>query len=155
MNEIKSLGSEGGAGNLVICEVLIMHIDESILNEDQTIDQRRLHHVARLGGDWYCRVDSSNLFQVAKPNVQLGIGMDVLPESLRKSKLLSANNLGQLANVHEMPVIDPSFDDDRLKQIISYYALNPDEMEAELHTYAKELLDEGRVEEAWQVLLTV
>jgi flavin reductase (DIM6/NTAB) family NADH-FMN oxidoreductase RutF len=155
VNEIKPLGSEGGAGNLVICEVLIMHIDESILKEDQTIDQRRLHHVARLGGDWYCRVDPSNLFQVAKPNVQLGIGMDALPESIRKSKLLTANNLGQLANVHEMPVINPAFDDDRLKQIISYYALNPEEMEAELHTYAKELLDEGRVDDAWQVLLTV
>src|SRR6187549_2393128 len=83
--EIKPLGTEGGAGNLVICEVLCMHIDESILDENNRIDQRKLHHVARLGGDWYCRVDESNLFKVAKPNMQLGIGVDALPETILKS----------------------------------------------------------------------
>ena len=152
--EVKPLGNEGGAGNLVIAEVLLMHINEAVLNDDKTmIDQTRLHHIARLGGDWYCKVDSSNLFKVEKPNIKLGIGVDALPESIRNSKILTGNNLGQLGNVHEMPFVDPAFNDDRLKNIIQYYSLNPDDMEKELHSYAKELLDSGKVNEAWQVLL--
>lgn len=151
--EVKPLGTEGGAGNLVICEVLRMHIDDSILNEKNFIDQRKIHHVARLGGDWYCKVDESNLFIVEKPNVKLGIGVDTLPAHIRTSKILTGNNLGQLGNVHEMPVIDPSFHDDTLKNIFQYYSLNPDEMEKELHMYAKQLLDQGKVQEAWQILL--
>ena len=151
--EIKSLGTEGGAGNLVLCEVLRMHINNSILDENNKIDQRKLHHVARLGGDWYCKVDESNLFQVEKPNTKLGIGIDALPESIRNSTILTGNNLGQLANVHEYPVIDPSFDDHHLRQIIQYYSLTPDEMEKEFHRYAKKLLDSGEVYKAWQILL--
>lgn len=153
--EVKSLGNEGGAGNLVICEVLRMHIDDSLLDENRKLDQRKINHVARLGGDWYCVVNEHNLFQVEKPNVQLGIGIDALPASIRNSKILSGNNLGQLANVHDMPVVEPSFDDNHLKQIIQYYNINPDEMEKELHSYAKKLLDEGKVKEAWQVLLAI
>ena len=151
--EVKPLGTEGGAGNLVICEVLCMHIDESILDADNKIDQTKLHHVARLGGDWYAKIDETNLFKVAKPNTQIGIGVDVLPETIRKSSILTGNNLGQLANVHEMPFVDPSFHDDKLKNIIQYFSINPDDMDKELHRYAKELLDAGKVQEAWQVLL--
>lgn len=151
--EVKPLGTEGGAGNLVICEVLCLHIDESILDENNKIDQLKLNLVARLGGDWYCKVDESNLFKVAKPNIQLGIGIDALPESIRKSTVLSSNNLGQLANVHEMPFIDPAFNDDTLKNIIQYYSINPEELDMELHRYAKKLLDTGKLQEAWQVLL--
>ncbi len=152
--EVKPLGTEGGAGNLVICEVLRMHVDESILNEEKTmIDQRKLHHIARLGGDWYCKVDETNLFAVAKPNVQMGIGIDALPETIRNSKVLTGNNLGQLANVHDYPVVDAAFYDERLKNIIQYFSINPDEMDVELHRYAKELLDAGQVNEAWQILL--
>jgi len=151
--EVKPLGSEGGAGNLVICEVLCMHIDESILDENNKIDQTKLHHVARLGGNWYAKIDESNLFEVAKPNTQLGIGVDALPESIRNSKILTGNNLGQLANVNEMPFVDPAFSDDKLKNIIQYFSINPDDMDKELHKYAKELLDSGRVNEAWQILL--
>ena len=153
--EIKSLGTSGGAGNLILCEVLRMHIDESILNDKNMIDQRKLHHVARLGGDWYCKVDESNLFIVEKPNVKLGIGVDVLPHHVRNSNILTGNNLGQLGNVHEMPLIDPAFDDAHLKNIIQYYSVNPEEMERELHAYAKKLLDNGKVREAWQVLLNI
>ena len=152
--EVKPLGTEGGAGNLVICEVLRMHIDDALLDENKKIDQRKINHVARLGGDWYCQVNEQNLFQVEKPNTQLGIGIDALPENIRNSDILSGNNLGQLANVQELPVIDPAFDDDHLKQIIQYYNLNPEEMEKELHLYAKKLLDQGKVKQAWQVLLT-
>ena len=151
--EVKPLGTEGGAGNLIICEVLIMHIDESILDENNKIDQTKIQHIARLGGDWYCKVDETNLFKVAKPNTQLGIGVDALPDSIRNSPVLTGNNLGQLANVHEMPFIDPSFDDVKLKNIIQYYSINPNEMDIELHRYAKELLDAGKVDEAWQILL--
>jgi flavin reductase (DIM6/NTAB) family NADH-FMN oxidoreductase RutF len=153
--EVKPLGTEGGAGNLVICEVLVMHIDESILDENKKIDQTKIHHVARLGGDWYCKVDEHNLFKVEKPNTQLGIGIDALSPAIKNSKILSGNNLGQLGNVHEMPFIDPAFHDDKLKNIFQYYSLNPDEMERELHIYAKELLGAGKVREAWQVLLAL
>jgi flavin reductase (DIM6/NTAB) family NADH-FMN oxidoreductase RutF len=152
--EVKSLGESGGAGNLVICEVLLMHIDDGILNEKGMIDQTKLHHVARLGGDWYCKIDESNLFKVEKPNVKLGIGFDALPASFRASKILSANDLGLLANVHEMPEIDAAFDDPHLKQIIQYYSVSPEEMEKEIHLYAKKLLSQGKVADAWQVLLS-
>jgi flavin reductase (DIM6/NTAB) family NADH-FMN oxidoreductase RutF len=155
VHEIKPLGAEGGAGNLVICEVLRMHIADEILNEKNLIDQQKLHHVARLGGDWYCKVDETNLFQVEKPNTKLGIGIDALPAPIRNSKILTGNDLGQLGNVHELPVIDPAFDDAQLKSIFQYYSVNPTEMEAELHTYAKKLLSQGKVQEAWQVLLAL
>ncbi len=153
VNEVKPLGTEGGAGNLIICEVLCMHIDESILDENKKIDQTKIQHVARLGGDWYSKIDSNNLFQVAKPNVQLGIGVDVLPASIKKSKILTGNHLGQLANVHDMPTVDPSFENDALKQIVQYYNLDPIEMEVETHRLAAKLLNEGSVSNAWQVLL--
>jgi flavin reductase (DIM6/NTAB) family NADH-FMN oxidoreductase RutF len=158
--EVKPLGTEGGAGNLVICEVLRMHIDDSLMNDPSTttqglpkLDQRKINHVARLGGDWYCQVNEQNLFMVEKPNTQLGIGVDALPETIRTSHILSGNDLGQLANVQELPAIDPAFEDDHLKQIIQYYNLNPEEMEKELHLYAKKLLAEGKLRETWQVLL--
>src|ERR1700761_5364741 len=154
--ETKVLGKGPGAGNLVLCEALRMHIDESVLDaEKKHLDQRRLSLVARLGGDWYCRVGPENLFTVEKPNTRLGIGMDALPEPIRNSKTLSGNHLGQLANVHELPVVDPAFHDDRLKNIFQYYSVSPDEMEKELHLYAASLLEAGRVKEAWQVLLAL
>lgn len=151
--EVKSLGIEAGAGNLVIAELIRMHIDETILNDEGKIDQKKFNLVARLGGDWYCKVDESNLFLVEKPNTRLGIGVDALPGNIRESKILSGNNLGQLANVHDMPIIDPSFDDDKLKNIIQYFSLSPEEFENEIHRYASKLLHEGKVKEAWQVLL--
>ncbi len=155
VNEVKPLGTQGGAGNLVIAEVLVMHIDENILNAEGKIDQTKINHVARLGGDWYCKVDNSNLFTIEKPNTRLGIGVDALPASVKNSTILSGNNLGQLANVHEMPFINPAFEDDKLKNIIQYYSINPDEMEKELHHYAKKLLDDGNITVAWQVLLAL
>jgi len=156
--EIKPLGDGPGAGNLVICEILRLHLDDSLLEMTSTpgrpkMDQRKINHVARLGVDWYCKVDETNLFIVHKPNVELGIGVDALPASIHQSKILTGNNLGMLANVNQMPTIDPSFNDPRLKEIIQYYNVNPEEMEKELHNYAKELLDQGKVNEAWQVLL--
>lgn len=155
INEVKSLGDQGGAGQLVIAEVLCMHIDDAILNAEGTmIDQTKLELVARLGGDWYCKVNSHNLFKVAKPNTALGIGIDAIPESIKSSSILTGNHLGQLGNVNELPSIDPSFHDDRLKNIIQYYSINPTEMEQELHKYAAELLNQEKVQEAWQILLS-
>jgi flavin reductase (DIM6/NTAB) family NADH-FMN oxidoreductase RutF len=151
--EVKPLGTEGGAGNLVICEVLCMHIDESILDENNKIDQTKIQHVARLGGDWYCKVDETNLFKVAKPNAQLGVGIDALPEAIRNSKILTGNHLGQLANVHDMPIVDPNFENDTLKQIVQYYNLDPKEMEVETHKLAAVFLNNDNVKDAWQVLL--
>jgi flavin reductase (DIM6/NTAB) family NADH-FMN oxidoreductase RutF len=153
VNEVKSLGEEGGAGQLVIAEVICMHVDESILGDDGKIDQRKLHLVARLGGDWYCKVDETNLFKVPKPNTQLGIGIDALPAGIRNSPILTGNHLGMLGNVHELPGINPAFDDAQLKNIIQYFSINPREMENELHKYAATLLNQGKVAEAWQVLL--
>jgi len=153
--EIKPLGTAGGAGNLVIAEVLMMHINELVLNEAGNIDQLKLDLAARLGGNWYTRANASTIFEIEKPNTQIGIGVDALPANIRGSKILSGNNLGQLGNVNELPFIDPAFEDDRLKNIIQYYSTDPVEMERELHTYAKELLNAGKVNEAWQVLLTL
>ncbi len=153
--EVKSLGNEGGAGNLIICEIMLMHITENILGENGKIDQLKLHHVARLGGNWYAKINTDNLFEVEKPNVELGIGFDNLPEAIKNSKILTGNHLGQLANVHEMQVIDPAFEDEKLKNIFQYYSIDPVEMERELHLYAAELLNKGKVSEAWQVLLAL
>jgi flavin reductase (DIM6/NTAB) family NADH-FMN oxidoreductase RutF len=153
--EVKPLGTEGGAGNLVIAEVLIMHINENILNDKGNIDQKKLDLVARLGGNWYTRANASTIFEVEKPNTQLGIGVDALPENIRHSNILTGNNLGQLANVNETPFVDPAFEDEKLKNIFQYFSIEPDEMEKELHLYAKQLLEAGKVKEAWQVLLAL
>ena len=153
VRDIIETGAEGGAGNLVICEVLMMHIDEKILNEKNQIDPHKIDLVARMGADFYCRASGHAVFEVEKPNTKLGIGFDALPENIRNSKLLSGNDLGKLANMHYMPEVNPAFDDDRLKNIVLYYSLNPADMEEELHRYAKVLLEQNKTEEAWQVLL--
>ncbi len=154
--ETKSLGEGGGAGQLVFAEVLCMHINESILNEDKSmIDHQKMHHIARLGGDYYASITPENLFTVPKPIRELGIGVDALPEGIRNSTILTGNNLGMLANVQSLPKVDATFTDETLKNIVQYFSASPNEMEKELHNYAKELLDNKKVKEAWQVLLTL
>lgn len=153
--EVKHMGTEGGAGNLIICEIMLMHINEKILDKNGKIDQLKINQVARLGGNWYAKISAENLFEVEKPNVELGIGFDNLPASVKASKILTGNHLGQLANVHEIPVIDPVFEDEILKNIFQYFSTDPAEMEKELHLHATELLNEGKVAEAWQVLLAL
>lgn len=152
--EVKSLGEGGGAGQLVICEVICIHIDDELLDENKKIDQRKLELVARLGGDWYSKVSADNLFTVPKPNTKLGIGIDSLPSGVRMSSVLTGNELAQLANVSELPEVWPGFDDAHLRNIVQYYSLNPADMEREMHTYASKLLGENKVDEAWQVLLS-
>ena len=151
--DIKSFGEHGGAGQVIFAEILCMHIDNAILDEQGMIDQTKLPLVARLGGDWYNAIQPDNLFQVAKPNRNLGIGVDHFPLNIRNSSILTGNNLGQLANVQTMPTIDPNFNDEKLKHIFQYYTTNPIEMEKEIQWYAKELLDDNKINEAWQVLL--
>ncbi|WP_153796007.1 flavin reductase family protein [Foetidibacter luteolus] len=152
--EVKSLGEHGGAGQLVIAEVLLLHVDESLLNDDgNMIDQLKTKHVSRMGGNWYAAINETNLFTVPRPGARPGIGFDGLPQSIRNSNLLTGNNLAMLAGVAEIPVVNAGFEDNRLKNIVQYYAINPDEMEKELHLYAKELLEQNRIEDAWQVLL--
>ncbi len=153
VSEIKETGTEGGAGNLIICEIVVMHIQDDILNTEGKIDPQKIDLVARMGGDFYCRANGDAIFEVHKPHSQLGIGIDQLPESIRYSSVLSGNDLGMLANFSEIPFIDPSFIDDKVKNIVQYFSLNPAEMEKELHSYAKKLMAEGKLIEAWQVLL--
>lgn len=154
VKQVIETGQGGGAGNLVICEPVLVHINEEILDAHNRIDPHKIDLVARMGGDYYCRASGPAVFEVTKPNTQLGIGVDTLPLSIRNSRILTGNNLGMLANIHELPVIDPSFEDEQLKNIIQYYSITPDEMEKELHRYAQQLLEAGKVREAWQVLLT-
>lgn len=152
VNEIKSLGGNGGAGQLVIAEILCIHIDDDLLMENKLIDQRKISHVARLGGDWYAQVNADNLFTLPKPNARLGIGIDRLPPFIAKSSILTGNNLAQLANVENVPVKDPAFHDGRLEAIFYYFRQNDNRLKR-LHIYAKELLEEGKTDHAWQVLL--
>ena len=152
--EVKALGQEGGAGNLVICEVLTMHVDESILDEaGDMIDPHKLKLVARLGADWYCRVNEASLFEVEKPNQQLGIGFPGLPTDIRHSRILCGEQLARLANVTVIPDAIASYDDPHVRQIVQYFSNNPEEMEVELHKHAARLIDQGRIMDAWQVLL--
>ena len=158
VQEIKPLGNNAGAGQLVIAEVLCMHINDAVLttiNGVTQIDSTKINHVARLGANWYSKVDATNLFEVEKPNTQLGIGVDALPQSIRQSNMLTGNHLGQLANVQCIPTINPHYVNDRVKQLVQYYGINPTELETELHRYAAQLLQQNKVEEAWQVLLTL
>ncbi|MBO9571267.1 MAG: flavin reductase family protein [Chitinophagaceae bacterium] len=149
--EIKSLGENGGAGQLVIAEVVCIHINDELLTADKKFDQAKLELVARLGGDWYARISPENLFKVEKPNTKTGIGIDALPEQIKSSAILTGNHLAQLANVHEFPAIDPEFNDPRY-DALNFYFQNGNKTER-IHHYLKELIDEGKISDAWQVLL--
>jgi len=135
VNDIIALGQDGGAGNLVICEVTRLHIDEAILDEHGAIDASRIDTVARMGGNWYSRA-RNGMFEVEKPLRTLGVGVDALPLAIRHSRILSGNDLGKLANVETLPA---EIDADT----------NPAE---EAQRRAKELLDKGSVADAWKAL---
>jgi flavin reductase (DIM6/NTAB) family NADH-FMN oxidoreductase RutF len=143
--EIKELGKSGGAGNLVICEIVRFHIDESVLNDQNQIDTRKIDLVSRMGDNWYCRAHGDALFEVEKPITTIGIGIDQIPEAIRASHVLSANNLGLLGSVEHLP---------SQEEISSYKKeLKDFRSEAEKHEYAKVLLEANKVREAWMVLL--
>ena len=132
--EVKPLGTEGGAGNLVICEIIKIHVQEEYLNEEGNLDQIKLDLVARLGGNWYSRNNADNLFEVPKPLVTKGIGFDLLPDEIKYSKVFTGNDLGMLANTEELPT----------GQFSSGEAQ---------HLEAQKLLHQNQITEAWEILL--
>lgn len=157
IKQVIHLGDNAGAGNLVVAEIKRIHIREEILDDAGKIDQVKIDLVARLGGDWYCRVTEENLFQVEKPVRTLGIGVDAIPAAIRNSIILTGNNLGQLGNVEQLPSDEETSQfqsDSELKQILDATIGDSSNRERELHQYARKLLDEGRVMEAWKVLLS-
>jgi hypothetical protein len=127
-----------------------MHIDEAILDGKGMIDQRKIHHVARLGSNWYARITPDNLFEVEKPNTKLGIGVDKLPTFIKEHKTLTGNHLGQLANVDILPAAEASCSDEKLAKLLQS---NGEEKTKQIAQHAAELLNEGKVNEAWQALL--
>ncbi len=153
--EVKELGDQGGAGNLVICEVLRIHIKEELLDENGLIDQHKIDLVSRMGGNWYCRADENSMFEITKPITSVGIGYDAIPEDIRSSEILSANDLGQLAGIVELPN-ETDVNEHKLLELSDLFVTledKPVDLERELHTKAKTLLVEDKLEEAWMTLL--
>ena len=141
--QVIKTGDQGAAGNLVICEVILAHVKDEILDAEGKIDPFKLDAVARMGGDWYCRAQGDALFKVPKPLDKIAIGIDQLPEAIRKSSVLTGNDLGMLANVESIP---------------TEKALSPEEkkvieqgLEA-THRMAQQYLQMGAIENAWNLL---
>ncbi|WP_374948691.1 flavin reductase family protein [Mucilaginibacter sp.] len=156
VREVISLGDTPGAGNLVIAEVKLIHLNENILNSDGLIDQEKIDLVARLGGDWYARMTGANMFKVAKPVSSIGIGVDAIPYAIRNSHVLTGNNLGQLGNVEHLPAeeeINTYSQTDEMKELFDATIGDSQTRELQLHLKAKQLLDKGLVMDAWKVLL--
>jgi hypothetical protein len=150
VNEVTTLGEEGGAGNLIICEVLKMHISQTVLDNNNNIDQNKLDLVSRAGGSFYSRA-KSGFFEIPKPFVSLGIGVDALPETVRNSTVLSGNDLGMLANVEALPTREAIED---FVNIIRDKFSNLEQIDInEKHKLAKSYLALGEVSNAWKVLL--
>jgi len=156
VNEVIALGDSHGAGNLILAEIKRIHINETILDTDGKIDQQKIDLVARLGGDWYCRVTAENLFKVAKPLAKLGIGVDRLPYAVRYSKVLTGNDLGMLGNVEVLPsdeAIDLICSHAEVKEVLDATIGDATNRERELHELAKKFLNNGDVDLALKVVL--
>lgn len=150
VNQIISLGTEGGAGNLILCEVVRIHIDEAILDENGSIDQYKIDLVSRLGGNWYSR-SNQGLFEVPKPLSTLGIGVDAIPKHVKESNVFDGNDLGKLGNVEALPTTEEV--SIFVKQNFSVKAvLSSDDVE-KVHLEAKKYLNDNDVLSAWKVLL--
>lgn len=149
--EVKPIGDGGGAANLIICEVVKMHIDDKILDAQQQIDPHKIDLVARMGMDFYCRASGNAVFEVPKPNLQLGVGFDQLPQHILHSSVLTGNDLGILANSSFIPERQAINDDARWEEI-SHLCDDAAKLTA-MHQYAKELIAMQQVDKAWQVLL--
>jgi len=149
VKQVIELGANAGAGNLVICEVVLMHIREEVLDDHGRISPHKLNAVARMGGDYYLGMNVSNIFSVPKPNEKLGIGFDQLPLSVRNSKVFSGNDLGKLANIERLPGSGEikAFK----KEAIVREAI--EKGETATHTLALDYLNTGRIEDAWKILL--
>ena len=140
VRQVIATGEKGGASNLVLCEIILMHIHEDVLGSDGKIDPFKLDAVARLGGDYYARIIPESVFKIAKPLDKLGIGIDALPEPIRMSSILTGNDLAQLANVAAIPSMT-SLPDLAIRNT------------REQHLVAQKLISENRIDEAWQILL--
>lgn len=153
VREVIELGTQGGAGNLVICEIVMIHVADEVLDpETKMIDQNKIDLVARMGGDWYCRASGAAMFKVTKPLTQIGIGVDAIPAHIRASNVLTGNHLGQLGNVEQLPSkedVQAYLKTGKLDSYKKARAENPD-----LHVIAADLLNNGHVDEAWKVLLS-
>ena len=150
VTQIIPLGTEGGAGNLVLCEVVRIHIDESVLDKNGAIDQHKIDLVSRLGGNWYSR-SNQGLFEVPKPLSTLGIGVDAIPNFIKESKVFNGNDLGVLGNVEALPTeeeiaifVKENFE---VKGVLSA------DDDIKKHQLAKEYLNKNEVPTAWKVLL--
>lgn len=155
VKQVIELGQEAGAGNLVICEILLIHINEDVLDDKGLIDQHKIDLVARMGYNWYCRASGNSLFEVPKPLTTLGIGVDAMPEHIRKSKYLTGNHLGMLGNIEQLPD-ETSVNEFKLLELSDLFIKNqdnPNELEKLLAETAISYLDKGMVEEAWKTLL--
>ncbi len=150
INSIVPLGENGGAGNLIICEVVKLHIDEKILDESGNIDQNKIDLVSRLGGNWYSR-SNQGLFEVPKPLVTLGIGVDQIPEFIRKSRIFNGNDLGKLGNIETLPTREEI--DIFVGSNIAVKGVISSDDQTKLHLKAKEYLDQDDILSAWKVLL--
>lgn len=139
-------GNEGGAGNLIICEVVKLHIADEVLAEDGSIDQHKIDLVARAGGSYYSRV-RNGFFEIPKPLSTLGIGVDAIPLEIRNSDILTGNNLGMLGNVEQMPTEDAV--NNFAKEHPEFIGIKT----SKKHTFAQEFLEKNDVESAWKVLL--
>jgi len=147
VNEIISLGKEGGAGNLIICEVILMHISEKVLQENGLIDQNKLDLVARAGGSYYSRAKNT-FFEIPKPILNKGIGIDSLPDLVKNSLILTGNNLGMLGNIEKLP---SNKDVDKfIKDNPKYFGVKLNEK----HKFAQEYLKKSDINSAWKVLLS-
>ena len=150
VNDIIALGTEGGAGNLVICEVVKIHLSETILDENGMIDQLKMDLVSRLGGNWYSRA-INGLFEVEKPLATLGIGVDAIPDFIKESKYFDGNDLGKLGNIKAIP------NEEEItifvKQNFTVKAVLSANDEGNKHQKAKEYLDNNDALSAWKVLL--
>jgi flavin reductase (DIM6/NTAB) family NADH-FMN oxidoreductase RutF len=156
VNEVIELGTEGGAGNLIICEVLKIHIHDEVLDSNGMIDQQKIDLVARMGGDWYSRANAESMFEITKPISTCGIGFDALPVDIKSSKILSGNNLGHLAGIEKIPD-ETNVNEYKLLELSDLFVSLEDKplaLEEELHKRAQSLLDENKLEEAWLTLLS-
>ncbi len=149
VNEVVPLGEEGGAGNLIICEVLLMHVNENVLDENGGIDQYKIDQVARMGGNWYSRANMG-MFEVPKPLSSIGVGVDALPDSIKKSTIFTGNDLGKLGNVSNIP------EKDRALEFVNNHNDIKDKIrevnQIEIHKFAKHYLDQDDVNTAWNIL---
>ena len=156
VNEVIELGSEGGAGNLVICEVTKIHIDERVIGEDGKIDQHKIDLVSRMGGNWYCRADKGSMFEITKPIITKGVGYDQIPSDIQNSAILTGNDLGQLGGIEKIPN-ETDVNDYKLMELSDLFVSLEDEqvkLEVELHKLAQSLLKQNKLEEAWMTLLS-